>query len=206
MSQIKVAIVPVTPFQQNCSILICQATNKAAVVDPGGDVPLILRAIEQTGAKVEKILLTHGHADHAGGAAELREAFGAPIEGPHIGDKFLLDSLEASSARFGFASRNVTPDRWLSEGDTMTFGEATFDVLHCPGHTPGSVVFINRADAVLPGRRRAVREIRSAAPTCRAANRDADAFDRRQADDPRRQHDLHQRPRPDQHDRRRKIA
>jgi glyoxylase-like metal-dependent hydrolase (beta-lactamase superfamily II) len=133
MSQIKVAIVPVTPFQQNCSILVCQATNMAAVVDPGGDVALIRRAVEQTGAKVEKILLTHGHADHAGGAAELSEVFGAPIEGPHIGDKFLLDSLEESSALFGFACR-----------DTISFGEASFDVIHCPGHTPGSVVFINQ--------------------------------------------------------------
>jgi glyoxylase-like metal-dependent hydrolase (beta-lactamase superfamily II) len=144
MSQIKVAIVPVTPFQQNCSILVCQATNMAAVVDPGGDVALIRRAVEQTGATVEKILLTHGHADHAGGAAELSEVFGAPIEGPHIGDKFLLDSLEDSSALFGFACRNVTPDRWLTEGDKISFGDASFDVIHCPGHTPGSVVFINR--------------------------------------------------------------
>jgi glyoxylase-like metal-dependent hydrolase (beta-lactamase superfamily II) len=141
--QVKVAIVPVTPFQQNCSILICQTTNKAVVVDPGGDVPLIRRAIEQTGAEVEKILLTHGHADHAGGAAELRELTGAPIEGPHLGDKFLLDSLEAASARFGFACRNVAPDRWLVEGDVVTFGEALLDVRFCPGHTPGSVIFIN---------------------------------------------------------------
>jgi len=144
MSQIKVAIVPVTPFQQNCSILVCQTTNRAAVVDPGGDVALIRRAVEQTGGKVEKILLTHGHADHAGGAAELSEIFGAPIEGPHIADKFLLDGLEDASALFGFACRNVTPDRWLNEGDTISFGEASFDVIHCPGHTPGSVVFINQ--------------------------------------------------------------
>jgi glyoxylase-like metal-dependent hydrolase (beta-lactamase superfamily II) len=143
MSQIKVAIVPVTPFQQNCSILICQATNLAAVIDPGGDVPLIRRAIEQTGAKVEKIFLTHGHADHAGGAAELSEILGAPIEGPHIGDKFLLDGLEKASAMFGFACRNVAPDKWLEEGDQVRFGEASLDVRHCPGHTPGSVVFIN---------------------------------------------------------------
>lgn len=143
MSQVKVAIVPVTPFQQNCSILICQATNRAAVVDPGGDVPLIRRAIEQTGAQVEKILLTHGHADHAGGADELRELLGAPIEGPHIGDKFLLDSLVEASERFGFACRDVTPDRWLVEGDTVSFGDASFDVRHAPGHTPGSVIFIN---------------------------------------------------------------
>jgi glyoxylase-like metal-dependent hydrolase (beta-lactamase superfamily II) len=143
MSQIKAAIVPVTPFQQNCTILMCTATNRAAVVDPGGDVPLIRRAIEQIGAKVEKIFLTHGHADHAGGAAELREIFGTPIEGPQIGDKFLLDGLEAASAMFGFACRNVAPDRWLVEGDVVTFGEATLAVRFCPGHTPGSVVFIN---------------------------------------------------------------
>jgi glyoxylase-like metal-dependent hydrolase (beta-lactamase superfamily II) len=143
MSQVKVAIIPVTPFQQNCTILICETTGKAAVVDPGGDVPLIRRAIEQTGAQVEKIFLTHGHADHAGGAAELREILGVPIEGPHIGDKFLLDSLEAASARFGFACRDVAPDRWLEEGDKTVFGEASFDVRFCPGHTPGSVVFIN---------------------------------------------------------------
>jgi hydroxyacylglutathione hydrolase len=143
MSQIKVAIVPVTPFQQNCSILICQATNLAAVIDPGGDLPLIRRAIEQTGAKVEKIFLTHGHADHAGGAAELSEILGAPIEGPHIGDKFLLDGLEKASVMFGFACRNVTPGKWLEEGDQVHFGEASLNVLHCPGHTPGSVVFVN---------------------------------------------------------------
>ena len=143
MSQVKVAIVPVTPFQQNCTILICEATKRGAVVDPGGDVPLIRRAIEQTGAQVEKIFLTHGHADHAGGAAELRELLGVPIEGPQLGDKFLLDSLEASAARFGFASRDVAPDRWLEEGDHVTFGEARLDVRHCPGHTPGSVIFVN---------------------------------------------------------------
>jgi hydroxyacylglutathione hydrolase len=143
MSRIKVAIVPVTPFQQNCTILICEATKAAAVVDPGGDVPVIRRAIEQTGGKIEKIFLTHGHADHAGGAAELRETLGAPIEGPQIGDKFLLDHLEEASKMFGFPCRNVTPDRWLVEGDQVAFGEARLDVRHCPGHTPGSVIFIN---------------------------------------------------------------
>lgn len=143
MSQVKVAIVPVTPFQQNCTIVICEATGKAAIVDPGGDIPLIRRAIEQTGAKVEKIFLTHGHADHAGGAAELREILGAPIEGPHIGDKFLLDGLAAASVMFGFTCRNVTPDRWLADGDQVVFGDARLDVSHCPGHTPGSVIFVN---------------------------------------------------------------
>jgi glyoxylase-like metal-dependent hydrolase (beta-lactamase superfamily II) len=144
MSHIKVAIVPVTPFQQNCSLLICETSMKAAVVDPGGDVPLILRAIQQTGAQVEKILLTHGHADHAGGAAELREKLGVAIEGPHISDKFLLDSMAEASARFGFACRDVTPDRWLEDGEQVLFGDAAFEVRQCPGHTPGSVLFINR--------------------------------------------------------------
>lgn len=143
LTQIRVAIVPVTPFQQNCSLLICENSGKAAVVDPGGDVPLILRAIEQTGARVEKILLTHGHADHAGGAADLRDKLGVTIEGPHLGDKFLLDGQEASSALFGFTCRNVTPDRWLAHGDVVTFGDAAFDVRHCPGHTPGSVLLVN---------------------------------------------------------------
>ena len=109
MSQIKVAIVPVTPFQQNCSILVCLTTQKAAVVDPGGDIPLILRAIEQLGADVEKILLTHGHVDHAGGAAELAEALKVVVEGPHLGDKFLLDNLEQSGRMFGFSARDVAP-------------------------------------------------------------------------------------------------
>ncbi len=145
MTQVKLAIIPVTPFQQNCALLICESTKKAAVIDPGGDVPVIRRAIEQTGAEVEKIFLTHGHADHAGGAAELREIVGAPIEGPQIADKFLLDGLEAASAMFGFPCRNVTPDRWLDEGDVVTFGEASLSVRHCPGHTPGSVVFVNEA-------------------------------------------------------------
>jgi glyoxylase-like metal-dependent hydrolase (beta-lactamase superfamily II) len=144
MSQIKVAIVPVTPFQQNCTILMCTATNGAAVVDPGGDVALIRRAVEQIGAKVEKIFLTHGHADHAGGAAELRDIFGAPVEGPHVGDQFLLDGLEAASTLFGFACRNVTPDRWLDAGDKVTFGDAALDLRHAPGHTPGSVIFLNQ--------------------------------------------------------------
>ena len=144
MSQLKVAIVPVTPFQQNCTLLICEATGKAAVVDPGGDIPKIRQAIAQTGAQIEKILLTHGHADHAGGADELSLALGVSIEGPHIGDKFLLDHLAAASARFGFTSRNCKPSRWLDDGDVVTVGDASFDVLHCPGHTPGSVVYLNK--------------------------------------------------------------
>jgi glyoxylase-like metal-dependent hydrolase (beta-lactamase superfamily II) len=139
----RAAIVPVTPFQQNCTLLWCEATKRAAVVDPGGDLDDIKAAIAETGVSVEKIWLTHGHVDHAAGAAELAKDLGVPVEGPHVGDKFLLDNLEAQAARFGFPGvRNVTPDRWLEEGDTVSVGELTFNVLHCPGHSPGHVVFV----------------------------------------------------------------
>ncbi len=147
------AIIPVTPFQQNCTILWDDTTKQAVVVDPGGDVPRILAAIEQTGVTVAQIWLTHGHMDHAGGATELqatlRERAGdpasVPIEGPDQRDAFLLQGLEDQAARYGFAARNVTPDRWLEEGDCVAFGEHRFEVLHCPGHTPGHVVFVNRS-------------------------------------------------------------
>jgi hydroxyacylglutathione hydrolase len=142
----RVAIIPVTPFEQNCTLIWCEATKRAVVIDPGGDVPDIEAAIAQTGVTVEKIWLTHGHLDHAGGAAELKEKLGVPIEGPHIGDKFLLDNLVEAGRRFGIDSdmRNVTPDRWLNEGDTVQVGELTFEILHCPGHSPGSVVFVSK--------------------------------------------------------------
>jgi len=138
-------IVPVTPFEQNCTIIWDEPSKKALVIDPGGDVSKILEAIRQTGVTVEKICVTHGHADHLGGAAELRDALKAPIEGPHIGDKFLLESVEASAARFGMTdARNFVPDRWLSDGDKVVVGDLTFDIIHCPGHSPGSVVFFNK--------------------------------------------------------------
>ncbi len=140
----KAAIVPVTPFQQNCSILWCTATNKAAVVDPGGDVDRILEALKQTGVELEKIILTHGHIDHAGGAAELAEKTGVPIVGPHRDDDWLLARLPESGAQYGIPARAVTPDQWLAEGDTVTVGSIPFEVFHCPGHTPGHVVFVNR--------------------------------------------------------------
>lgn len=142
----RAAIIPVTAFEQNCTLIWCEATKRAVVIDPGGDVPNILSAIEQSGVTVEKIWLTHGHLDHAGGAAELKEKLGGvPIEGPHQDDKFLLDNLIEGGKRFGFdGMRNVTPDRWLNEGDQVSVGELTFDILHCPGHSPGSVVFFNK--------------------------------------------------------------
>lgn len=140
------AIIPVTPFQQNCTLLWCEATRKAVVVDPGGDVPEILAAIEKTGVSVEKIWLTHGHIDHVGGAAELRDALGVQIEGPHRDDLFLLENVVNSGRSFGIGGvRDVTPDRWLDHGDSVSVGELTFQILHCPGHSPGSVVFFNDA-------------------------------------------------------------
>jgi glyoxylase-like metal-dependent hydrolase (beta-lactamase superfamily II) len=137
-------IIPVTPFEQNCTLIWCEATKKAVVIDPGGDVPRIRDAITQTKVVVEAIWLTHGHIDHVGGADELREALRVQIIGPHIDDKFLLDNVVSSGARFGIAGvRDFTPDRWLAEGDQVTIGALTFDVLHCPGHSPGSVVYFN---------------------------------------------------------------
>jgi hydroxyacylglutathione hydrolase len=138
-------IVPVTPFEQNCTLLWCTATQKAIVIDPGGDLPKIQAAIKEANVTVEKIWLTHGHIDHVGGAADLRDALKVAIEGPHIADKFLLDNVVASGARFGFTGvRDFAPDRWLEEGDQVSVGELSFDILHCPGHSPGSVVFFNK--------------------------------------------------------------
>jgi glyoxylase-like metal-dependent hydrolase (beta-lactamase superfamily II) len=143
---LKAAIVPVTAFQQNCTLLWDEETKKGAVVDPGGDLERIEEAIAKIGVTVEKILLTHGHMDHAGGAAELKQKLGVPIEGPHTGDKILLDNLAQQALAFGMTgARNVTPDRWLEEGDTVEAAGTSFKILHCPGHSPGSVVFVNEA-------------------------------------------------------------
>jgi len=141
----KVAIIPVTPFQQNCALIWDDETGKGAVIDPGGDVPRIMAAISDQKVSVETIFLTHGHIDHAGGADELAKALGVPIHGPDRRDKFLLDSLPETGLNFGVSAPAVTPDEWLAEGETINIGGQVFDVLHCPGHTPGSVVFINKA-------------------------------------------------------------
>src|SRR3982074_345295 len=138
-------IIPVTLFEQNCTLIWCEATKKAVVIDPGGDVAKIQAAIKQANVNVEKIWLTHGHIDHVGGAAELRDALKVPIEGPHIADKFLLDNVVTSGARFGMTGvRDFAPDRWLDEGDQVAIGELTFDILHCPGHSPGRGGFFNK--------------------------------------------------------------
>jgi glyoxylase-like metal-dependent hydrolase (beta-lactamase superfamily II) len=142
-------IVPVTPFQQNCTLLWCEGTKRAAVIDPGGDLARIEEAIRKAGVSVERIWLTHGHIDHAGGAAELKERLGVPIEGPHRADRFLLERLVDTGRSFGMAGvRNVTPDRFLEETDQVEVGELAFDVLHVPGHSPGSIALFNAAQRV----------------------------------------------------------
>jgi len=139
---LRAAIVQVTPFQQNCTLIWCTETMRAAIVDPGGDLPRIKAAVAQAGVTVEKILLTHGHADHAGAADELRERLDVPIEGPHIDDKFWIDAIPQDSAKYGFpGGRAFDSDRWLTGNETVTVGNVTFGVYHCPGHTPGHVVF-----------------------------------------------------------------
>jgi hydroxyacylglutathione hydrolase len=141
---IRAIVAPVTPLQQNCTIVWCTATKKAAIIDPGGEVPRLLKAIADNGLTLEKIWITHGHMDHAGGTAELKAATGAPIEGPHRDDQFWIDRIEESGRQYGMPNaKSFTPDRWLEDGDTVTLGETTWQVRHCPGHTPGHVVFIH---------------------------------------------------------------
>ena len=144
MTKAKAILVPVTPFQQNCTILWCEASKRAVVIDPGGDLASIERAISQAGVAVDKIWLTHGHVDHVGGAADLKARLKVSIEGPHRDDLFLLQRVAESARSFGiWNASNVTPDRWLQDGDRVEVGELTFDVLHCPGHSPGSIAFSN---------------------------------------------------------------
>jgi glyoxylase-like metal-dependent hydrolase (beta-lactamase superfamily II) len=145
VSPIGAAIVPVTSFQQNTTILWCTATMKATVVDPGGEIDRLLATAQENGARIEQIWLTHGHLDHAGGAAALKRATGAPIIGPHKDDKFWLDRIPSDAAQFGMTGfETPEPDQWLDDGDRVTIGALSFDVVHCPGHTPGHVVFANR--------------------------------------------------------------
>ncbi|SFI92450.1 MBL fold metallo-hydrolase [Aerobium aerolatum] len=146
MGELRAGVIPVTPFQQNCTILFDDAEKRGVVVDPGGDVPQILTALKENGITVEAIWITHGHIDHAGGAMELKEALGVDIIGPHEADAPLLANLENQAARFGLTGdvRNCTPDRYLAEGDTVSFAGHEFEILHCPGHAPGHVVFYNR--------------------------------------------------------------
>lgn len=141
---LKFKIVPVTPFQQNCTLLWCDETNQAAVVDPGGDVSVILAAIRETCVDPVKILLTHGHLDHVGGTAELAEQLDLPIEGPHRDDDFWIQSLQQQSRRFGVSTvRTFAPGRWLEDGDRVQLGAVDLEVIHCPGHTPGHVIFFD---------------------------------------------------------------
>jgi glyoxylase-like metal-dependent hydrolase (beta-lactamase superfamily II) len=138
----QVLITPVTMFQQNCSLLWCRETLKGAIVDPGGDTGRVLAQAQKAGVTIEKLLITHAHIDHAGATAQLARELGVPIEGPQREDQFWIDLLPEQGARYGFAPAEAfVPDRWLEHGDTVTVGNLTLNVVHCPGHTPGHVVF-----------------------------------------------------------------
>lgn len=138
---LRAAIIPVTPLQQNCTLMWCTATNKAAFVDPGGDLPRLKDALAKTGVELEKILITHGHIDHCGEAGTLAKELGVPIEGPHEDDRFWISRLDEDGRKYGVDGKVFEPDRWLVQGDTVTVGDCVLDVIHCPGHTPGHVVF-----------------------------------------------------------------
>jgi hydroxyacylglutathione hydrolase len=138
---LRAAIIPVTPLQQNCTLLWCTETMKGAFVDPGGDLDRLKAAAQQSGAKIEKILVTHGHIDHCGSAGILAAELGVPIEGPHQDDIFWISRLEEDGTRYGVKGKPFEPDRWLEDGDTVTVGKLSFNVRHCPGHTPGHIVF-----------------------------------------------------------------
>ena len=140
---LKALVQPVTLFQQNASIIYCSTSKKCAIVDPGGDIEILLEIAKNNNLIPEKILLTHGHIDHAGGATELSEILKVEIHGPHIEDKFLLDGLQEQGQMFGLPSKNCQPDLWLNEGDIVKVGEEKLDVYFCPGHTPGHIIFYN---------------------------------------------------------------
>lgn len=142
---IQCTIVPVTAYQQNCSVIKCLDTDRAAIVDPGGEVDRILDVVQEMDAKVEKVILTHAHVDHCAVADVLRQQLEVPIEGPHEDDDFWLEKLPQWCEMSGFPpAEPFTPDRWLVEGDTVTVGNLVLEVIHCPGHTPGHVVFYYR--------------------------------------------------------------
>lgn len=144
-SKLNYVIVPVTPFEQNCSVIWCDNTKLAAVVDPGGDLEKITDVISQHNLVLDKILITHAHLDHAGGTAQLARSKGVNIIGPHKGDQFWIDAMPEQCQRFGFDGEMFEPNQWLEHGDSVELGELTFDVAHCPGHTPGHVVFIEQS-------------------------------------------------------------
>lgn len=140
----KLEVVPVTAFQQNCSVLWCEKTRRAAIVDPGGDLERVLKVVESHGLTLEKILITHAHLDHAGATAELARRYSLPVEGPHLGDQFWIEQMPVQAKMFGFPpSEAFEPTRWLQQGDRVTVGELELEVRHCPGHTPGHVVFFH---------------------------------------------------------------
>jgi len=140
----KAAIIPVTPLQQNCSLIWCTKTMKGALIDPGGDLHKLKDGVAKAGVTLEKLLVTHGHLDHCGQAGMLAEELGLIIEGPHKDDLFWIERLDGDGARYGMEAKSFTPNRWLEHGDTVTVGELTLDVIHCPGHTPGHVVFVHQ--------------------------------------------------------------
>ena len=147
MGVMQLAVVPVTPFQQNCSVVWCERTRAAAIVDPGGDLDAVLDVVARERLDLAKILLTHAHVDHAAATAELARRHSLPIEGPHRDDLYWIEGLPEHAAMFGFPpSESFTPTRWLSQGDRVQLGECELEVLHCPGHTPGHVVFFDRPD------------------------------------------------------------
>jgi glyoxylase-like metal-dependent hydrolase (beta-lactamase superfamily II) len=144
---VRATIIPVTAFAQNCSVIWCEQTGAGAVIDPGGDLDQILATVREENVQLTKILLTHAHIDHAGGTAELARSLELPIEGPHRGDQFWIDGLPEQARMFGLPrSERFAPDRWLDDGDRVQVGQLVFEVRHCPGHTPGHVVFYNAAD------------------------------------------------------------
>jgi glyoxylase-like metal-dependent hydrolase (beta-lactamase superfamily II) len=145
---LRVGIVPVTAFEQNCSLVWCTRTMKGALVDPGGDLDRLKLALEKTGVTLEKILVTHGHMDHCGMAGVLAAEMGVPIEGPHEDDRFWIEKLDDPRSRYGIEGQSFEPDRWLGDGDTVTVGDLEFEVIHCPGHTPGHVVFYHAPSRV----------------------------------------------------------